>query len=156
MMDRGISVFPQLRRLTEIGGENRLLLAEAAGALLLASVAIRILPFRKVVEFAASEPTQRQAETVATLREIKRLRWAVEACAKRLPWRIVCFQKGLALHKLLLRRGIPTLLHYGVAQDAERGLTAHVWVTHEGEAIIGGEEAVRYTCLATFPATAQR
>ena len=59
MMDRGISVFPQLRRLTEIGGENRLLLVEAAGALLLASVAIRILPFRKVVEFAASEPPHR-------------------------------------------------------------------------------------------------
>jgi hypothetical protein len=84
--------------------------------------------------------------------DIGRVRWAVEACARRLPWRIVCFQKGVAVHRMLLRRGIPSTLHYGVAQDKERGLSAHVWVSCNGDPVIGGEEAIGYTCLATFPA----
>jgi hypothetical protein len=56
---------------------------------------------------------------------------------------------------MLQRRGVQTILHYGVAQNPERGLAAHVWVTHRGEAIIGGEEAPNFTCLATFPAIAR-
>jgi hypothetical protein len=115
-----------------------------------------MLPFRKVVDAAGAESLGRGGHAGDASAEIRRVRWAIDACARRLPWRIVCFQKGLALHKLLQRRGIATTLHYGVAQDAERGLTAHVWVTHQGEAIIGGEEAVGYTCLATYPAVAQR
>jgi hypothetical protein len=60
------------------------------------------------------------------------------------------------MHWLLQRRGLQTVLHYGVAQNPERGLAAHVWVTHGGEAIIGGEEAPNFTCLATFPADASK
>ncbi len=135
---------------------NRALVLEAARALTLASLAIRARPFRKVVDSAGAESPSPGGYAGDAWAEIRRVRWAVEACARRLPWRIVCFQKGLALHKLLQRRGIASTLHYGVAQDAERGLTAHVWVTHQGDAIIGGEEAVRYTCLATYPAVAQR
>jgi hypothetical protein len=149
-------VFAELQRYKRLDRGNRLLLAEAACALLIASLAIRLLPFRKVVAGLASGQATPAMQADATAREIRRARWAVEASARRLPWRIVCFQKGLALHRLLRRRGIATVLHYGVAQDAERGLAAHVWVSHEGKAIIGGEEAVRFTCLAKFPATAGR
>jgi hypothetical protein len=147
-------VTSSLRRLRRISWRDRALLLEAAGALTIASFAIRMLPFRKIVGAAAAGPPK-EGRTKEASAEIARVRWAVEACGRRLPWRIVCFQKGLALHKLLGRRGIATALHYGVAQDAERGLTAHVWVTHQGEAVIGGEEAVGYTCLATYPAAMQ-
>jgi hypothetical protein len=113
-----------------------------------------MLPFRRIVSVAAGVPQEGDRAQRASA-EIARVRWAIEACGRRLPWRIVCFQKGLALHKLLGRRGIATSLHYGVAQDSDRGLTAHVWVTHKGEPVIGGEEAVGYTCLATYPAVMQ-
>lgn len=115
-----------------------------------ASLAIRLLPFRKVVS-AATRGAERDEGSAASQDEIARIRWAVEACARRLPWKVVCFQKGVAMQTLLRRRGIATSLHYGVAQDQERGLSAHVWVTHGGEAIIGGDRAPEYTCLATFP-----
>ena len=139
------------RRLSEIGWRDRLLLAETAATLAVASFAICVLPFRSVVGAIASRQVRGRVAADARAFQIKRVRWAVEACARRLPWRIVCFQKGLAVQRLLARRGIPTALHYGVAQDWERGLIAHVWVTHGGEAIIGGEEAPRHTCLATYP-----
>lgn len=145
-----------LRRLKKMDWENRVLLVEAAAALAAASLAIRLLPFRWLAGRLAGGGFGGDSDPAKVGHEIKRVRWAIEACAQRLPWRIVCFQKGLALHRLLRRRGIATSLHYGVAQNAERGLTAHVWVTFEGEAIIGGEEAIGYTCLATFPAVGQR
>ena len=149
-----VSVISTLRRMKRMPLPDRMLLIEAAGALTFASLAIGLLPFRKIVSFAEAAGSSRHRPSEAAT-EIARVRWATEACARHLPWRIVCFQKGLALHKLLRRRGIATCLHYGVAQDRQRGLTAHVWVTHEGEAVIGGEEAAGYTCLASYPAAAQ-
>ena len=139
-----------------MGWEDRVLLLEAGSALTTASIAIRLLPFRWLAGRLSEGGARRNADEVRAVTDIRRVRWAVEACARRLPWRIVCFQKGLALHRLLHRRGIATTLHYGVAQDAERGLTAHVWVTYGGEPVIGGKEAIGYACLATFPAIGQR
>ena len=145
----GMSVFSDWRRLKELPWRDRLLLLETAATLAVASFAIRVMPFRRVVGATARQipPTASDASEI----EIARCRWAVNACARRLPWKIVCFQKGLTMQKLLERRSVPTALHYGVAQDEERGLRAHVWVTYRGTAIIGGDEAAGYTCLATFP-----
>jgi hypothetical protein len=122
-------------------------------ALARASVAIRLLPFRKVVGSAEAIAVQKEPDAQFSAREIARTSWAVTALGRRLPWKIVCFQKGLALHRLLRKRGIATRLHYGVAQVGQGPLKAHVWVTHDGVAVIGGAEAEGYTCLATFPAS---
>ncbi len=148
-----MSLASDTRRLREITWGDRLLLAEAAAILAVASVAIQLLPFRRIVS-AVTRQGPRTSDETRSSREIARAQWAVEACARRLPWKIVCFQKGLAMQMLLRRRGIATALHYGVAQDQERGLSAHVWVTYKGEAIIGGDRAAEFTCLATFPSRA--
>ena len=145
-----MSLASDWRRLKGISWRDCFFLAEAASILAAASIAIHVLPFRRVVSAVSRDGGERMDPT-GTSKEIARARWAVEACARRLPWKIVCFQKGLAMQVLLRRRGVPTALHYGVAQDQERGLSAHVWVTHAGETIIGGERAGDYTCLATFP-----
>jgi hypothetical protein len=65
------------------------------------------------------------------------------------PWKAVCFQRGLAVHVMLRRRGIGSVLHYGVSQSD--GLKAHVWVRAAGHDVIGCEEASAFTCLATYP-----
>jgi hypothetical protein len=139
------------RRLAAMSQADLLLLSEAVATLAVSSIAIRLLPFRKVVggmTAAGAEKSRVSQEHFE--HEIRRVRWAVEAAARRVPWRTVCFQKGVALHKMLGRRNITTVLHYGIAQDQDRGLSAHVWVTYAGLPVIGGEEAQRHTCLATF------
>lgn len=141
------------RRFSQLSWNERILLAEATIVLSAASGAIRVLPFRQIVRaIAASPDAERLADADARQSAILRTRWAIEACARVLPWKIVCFQKGLAMQWMLQRRHVPTRLHYGVRQDEQKGLSAHVWVTHEGEPIIGGEEADKHSCLATFPA----
>lgn len=139
------------KRWRELGWNERAMLAEAAVTLAAASFAIAMRPFRKVVAIAARAPARDCADPARRRATIARVVWAVEAMGRRLPWRIVCFQKGLAVHLMLRRRGVGTILHYGVAQSAAKGLTAHVWITDDGVPIIGGEEAGTHTCLATFP-----
>jgi hypothetical protein len=124
-----------------------LLLAEALAALSLASLAIALLPFRRV---AAAASVRGHKETRADAEMVGRVRGAIRVWSTRVPWKAVCFQRGLALHWMLRRRGIRSVLLYGVRQQ-EDGLGAHVWVDVDGETVIGGEEAPDFACLARFP-----
>jgi hypothetical protein len=63
----------------------------------------------------------------------------------------MCFEQGLAAQFMLRRRGIPSVIYYGVAPDDQRGLSAHVWVSDGDIDVVGGEVASRYAVLATFP-----
>jgi hypothetical protein len=56
---------------------------------------------------------------------------------------------------MLRRRGLPSILHYGVGRGPESRLRAHVWVSLEGETLLGGEVAEQFACLATFPPSAR-
>ncbi len=116
--------------------------------LALASLAIRLLPFRTVVRVAGNAEL-RGVATESTGDTARKIVWAVRAWARRVPWKAVCFQTGLAVHVMLRRRGISSHLHYGVSQAD--GLRAHVWVSAGGRDVIGGEEAAGFTCLATYP-----
>jgi hypothetical protein len=141
---------PRFPRLHRLSAGDWLLAAEALGELVRASLAVALLPFRDVAAAASQAPvrTNRLPDDPDLPR---RIRWAVDAWGGRVPWRAVCFQRGLAAHRMLRRRGCPSRLHYGVAQEEAKGLSAHVWVSLEGRPVIGGEEAANFTCLATFP-----
>ena len=141
-----------LLRFGRLSGSNRRVLAEALLSLTAASLAIRLLPFRRVAARMGGRALDAKGpETGEAARAANQCGWAVRAWADRVPWRAVCFQRGLALHWMLRRRGIASVLHYGVAQSAAEGLRAHVWVSANGRLVMGGEEAPNYACLATFP-----
>jgi len=76
--------------------------------------------------------------------------WAIEAVARRVPFRAYCIEQGLAAQRLLRRSGIDAVLHYGARHD-DGELKAHVWVTVDGVAAIGGEQAPRFREVASYP-----
>jgi len=130
---------------------DRLLLLEATLWLAVARLTIAAVPFRYVGRLAA-RPTRRPEPPEQTrLEEVGRIRWAIIACARRVPWRTMCFQQGLAAQFILRRRGVPSVLYYGAALDDLQGLSAHVWVRDGDIDVIGGETASRFALLATFP-----
>lgn len=123
------------------------LVAEAGLALLLASAAIRLVSFRTVAGWLkrpGGHTGDRRSRTLAAIRP------AIEASSRRLPWRTACFEKGLAAHWMLQRRGLASTLHYGAATVAGE-LKAHVWVTCGDADVIGCENAADYALLASFP-----
>jgi len=139
---------PPFRRLRRLGAVNFRLLAEALPALVLASAAIRLVPFKRLAA-RASRPGRQGAAPDETF--LRKLGWSVDAWGARVPWRALCFERGLAVHRMLRRRGVASVLHYGVARDSAGELLAHVWVTVAGRPVIGGEEAPRFACVARFP-----
>lgn len=147
-----MSLATAAQRLIRLDARNKRLVVEAVLTLAAGSFAIGVLPFRSTAGWLASRRGGRATDPAELDDLVRRCRWAVNAWADRVPWRAVCFQRGLALHLMLRRRGIGSVLRYGVAQDGEKGLHAHVWVDVGGRTVMGGEEAPRYALLASFPA----
>ena len=123
--------------------------AEALVALSLASIAVK-LPFR-IVTILMSAKRERPGSDPGPAGSVVK---AVERASRRVPWRTLCFQQGLAVHWMLRLRGIPTILHYGI-RTGEHALGAHVWVSLDGRIIIGEQEAANHACVATFPGAEQ-
>ncbi|MBI1330837.1 MAG: lasso peptide biosynthesis B2 protein [Alphaproteobacteria bacterium] len=131
---------------------DKALLAEAGFVLVLASIAIRLVPFKRIAQ-VASAPTGRLLPQEERLPEIRRIRWAVVAWADRVPWRAMCFERGLSVHWMIRRRGVPSIMHYGAVLDPDEGLLAHVWIKDGDVPIIGCESESRFRLLASFPGT---
>lgn len=123
-----------------------LLLAEAGIAVLAASLMVRLVPFQTVATWLAGRPEARPAADPETAYWLRR---ATLAWARRVPWRALCFEQGLAAHMLLRRRGLASSLHYGAATVAGK-LEAHVWVTSGQVPVIGCENGDNYGLLARF------
>jgi hypothetical protein len=81
---------------------------------------------------------------------IRQTRWAILTCARRLPWRAVCFQQGLAVQFMLRQRSIPSTMFYGAALEKPDQLKAHAWVRADDIDVIGCDIANRYTVVMTF------
>lgn len=147
--DKMTNLLRAIKRLKRANAHERLLAVEAAALLAATSAAIALVPFRKVVARAAHG--RKLADKAADEAMIDDMRRIVDAVADRVPWRAVCFQRGLTLHLMLRRRGVPSVLHYGIANQADGALKAHVWVTVAGRDVIGGEGAIGFARVASFP-----
>lgn len=79
--------------------------------------------------------------------EAARVAWAVEVVSRRLPMTDNCLVRAVATLSILRRRGLPGELRLGVARETGREFEAHAWVECEGEILVGGEEAARFTLL---------
>ena len=131
------------RRLSK---ERKRLLLRAAAVLTASSTAVAVLPFRRAIRFGSVQLGSPNASSVEDLA------WAVQAVSRRLPWRTVCIQRGLAVQRMLRAAGIDAILHYGARQSSGNGkLEAHVWVSVHGRTVIGGEEAPQFALLASYP-----
>jgi hypothetical protein len=124
------------------------LLLEAMAALAAASAAVRFLPFKRAIR-ADDLRTRTAGRGVEQL--TAETSWAVRKASSLAPWRTVCIQQGIALQRLLRRRGVDAQLHYGVRQGDCGELTAHVWVTAGDAVVMGAADAPLFQPVATFP-----
>jgi hypothetical protein len=136
-----------LLRLHRLGPARRLLLARATVTLSLASAAIAFLPFRISIRSGSATLRNRRARF-----DPDDCVWAIETAARRLPFRTMCIEKGVALQRMLRKEGIDARLHYGARKQRTSGdLEAHVWVTVGTRTMIGGAEAAEFTAVAIYP-----
>src|SRR6185437_7330293 len=115
---------------------RRVYLREAAVMLVLARLAVRLIPAARI--FAWAERPPRRIHRFAT-DDVSWISWAVESLAAR-PWmNALCLPRALATHAMLRRRGIASRLCLGVAREGNE-LAAHAWIEIGEDKIVGGSE----------------
>ncbi|MFL5156527.1 MAG: lasso peptide biosynthesis B2 protein [Microvirga sp.] len=121
-------------------------LREAAAMLVLARVAVRLVPAARLLTWAGHPP--RRIKRFAAS-EIAWIAWAVETLSGRSWMRGHELARALAAQAMLRRRGIASRLCLGVARDGAR-LAAQAWVERRGKVVVGTPDAARVTRLAEF------
>lgn len=123
---------------------RRIYLREATIMLVLAQLAVKILPPARLLAWFGRAP-QRLSRFASG--EAGWVCWAVETAG---AWtNALCLPRALAAQTMLRRRGIASRLCLGVAREGG-ALRAHAWVEVEGRTMVGGAEAARFTRLAEF------
>ena len=132
------------RRFLALAGTDRILVVRALGWVLLARFAVRFVPFSRLRAVADRvTPGGRRADP-------RRIAWAVEATARRIP-RASCLIQALAADAMLRRSGRSPDLRIGVVKDGDL-FEAHAWVELEDTVLIGNHDLHRYSPLNDGPA----
>lgn len=125
---------------------RRIYLREAAIMLVVARLALRLLPPARVFAWAGRPP--RRVRRFAT-DETAWVTWAVDDIGSRRWMNALCLPRALAAHVMLRRRGIVSRLCLGVARRND-AVAAHAWVEVGREKVIGETGAEGFTRLAAF------
>jgi hypothetical protein len=132
---------------------QRWLLVEAFAALLAARLSLAVLPVRWIfrwLERPLRDPAASRSSDAA-----ERIRWAVLTVARYGPLSFVCFPQALAAHAMLRRRGISSIMHYGVRRSADRKLRAHTWLEVDHRMLLGGESALLFAPIHSTGTTSE-
>ncbi|MGE3535913.1 MAG: lasso peptide biosynthesis B2 protein [Candidatus Tectimicrobiota bacterium] len=140
----------RIRRL-HLPARRHWLLLEAAFCLLVARLALRLVPFRHLTWFFQRSGACPEVTGALRRQRIREVRGAILTVTRYLPVRLVCFPRAIAAQTMLRRRGITTTLYYGAARTPEQGLSTHVWVQDGNEGVIGSLAARGYHVLAWYP-----
>lgn len=129
--------------LLRAGPQAWLLAIEALGELRSAERALRTSDFRTLAEgwgqFVQASDVAPSAAGGALhdRKSIRQIGWAVRSVASIVPFKAMCLQQAIAARRMLARRGIPAILHYGAGRDESGVLVAHAWIEAEGERLTG-------------------
>lgn len=152
------SIRSRLRRLGQVDNRARALLVEAAAALLVARLALVLVPFpRLAARFGtfmkpaeAAALMQRSAPSPADARLAQEIGWAVTRAARYVPFKAVCLPQAMAARTMLRRRGVGSVMHFGAARGKEKPLEAHAWLDAAGVEVTGYPVAEGFAEIACF------
>ena len=141
------STIRRVHKFFQLLPDERAVLVQACGHFLLIELALRILPFTRLLSLSKKVFLKRRGKPVLPLiLAVPRLAWLVEVAGRYTPVTATCLKKALVLSWLLARRGIQTEVRIGVARP-DGGLEAHAWLDYHGEVILGHQEHERYEPL---------
>jgi hypothetical protein len=131
-----------LRKLRSLRPVGRRILLQAACALPLVALALRLFGFARV--YAALGRWTGHARPPADRRAwVEGTRHLIRYLAEQGPYRGNCLSQSLVLWWLLRRRGIEADLRFGVRTE-EGQLHAHAWVEYQGQPLNAPGQVQKY------------
>jgi len=148
----------RLQRFAEIGARRRGLLVEAAFWLLVARVALLVIPFPRLAarigDFVAPSDdrvtTALQRGSADDAQVAAEIGWATVAAARHVPFKAVCLPQAMAARIMLRHRGVASVLHFGAAKGKEKPIDAHAWLDAAGVEVTGYPVAAHFAEVACF------
>jgi hypothetical protein len=135
--------------------ETVALLAQAWCRLLLTSMRVRLSgspPLGSVgVASDARGPGTHAPAPSGGASDARRIAWAIARVAPAVPG-AACLAQAIAAHDWLTRRGVPTAVRLGVRRSAANTISAHAWLAHEDEVVLGEPDAPYVTLNRRPPA----
>ena len=125
---------------------DRFLVCEAIVTLALARLIVLTVPFRLMAPWLSRAPQTDACDAALVLR----VRKAVTAAARNVPWNAVCLPQAIAAKAMLARRGCGSSIYLGANLNAQGKLTAHAWLVAGGTVVVGAAGIRRVTSLARF------
>lgn len=130
----------QIARITALATADSVLLCAAVAELARARLHFEHRTILQIIERLSTQrpgPVGAQANPIAG-RDLERIRWAIAAAAKCVPWRSDCLLQVMAADRLLRREGAEGEFQLGVAKAHDGSLCAHAWLTCGGIVVAGG------------------
>jgi hypothetical protein len=124
------------------------LFLEGCAWLTLMRAAIPMVPFHRLGPLLGLAPGGDAIDPHRA--EAERVRWAVGAAARRLPWHCTCLCRALAAAMMLRRIGVAGTIHLGVGKDEEGALSFHAWLRCDDVIVTGDEGRDQHTSMSTF------
>ena len=142
-MNRRLFLLPgNLVRFIRTDRADRALLAEAVAYLLYARLALLVIPFPRLAQrfgrfTAPSLAVARDAATPAMAAVARTVGRAIRRSARRVPFEAVCLPQAIAAQAMLRRRGVPSVMHFGVNANPGQAFEAHAWLDAAGVEVSG-------------------
>jgi hypothetical protein len=145
------------RRLYRLSNQRRTLLFQAVASLALARLALIFVPFRKLAErFGTATPPDKATQAFQARLDVDQaalvrdIGWAVTRAARYVPFRAVCLPQAIAAQRMLSRRDIASVMHFGVAKKAGEEMGAHAWLDADGIEVTGYPVGPEFVEVARF------
>lgn len=119
-----------LARWFALTSAQRGMLAEAALALVLNMLAVRLVPFPRLTAGmgALNPPAAPGPASAQQQAQARQIGWAMAAIARRLPGDPTCLARALSARQLCQRRQIPVRLHLGAQRGQQGRAETHAWL----------------------------
>jgi hypothetical protein len=157
-MARFHSIHRLLHRVAQIDRRQRALLAEATVSLFVARLALIFVSFPRLAQglgtlVPPSDPRIAETSAGAGPDEVwiaKEVSWAVTRAARYALFKAVCLPQALVAHRMLRRRGIASVMHFGAVNRDNEALDTHAWLNAAGVEVTGFPVATRLAEIACF------
>lgn len=126
-----------------LSANELLIIPEAFYELLIARLKVSIL---KSEQYLPSQKSKKEARSSpVTFEKIDAISTVINGLSIRTPWRSTCLVKVMATHKMLLKRHVQHILHFGVQKNSSIEIKAHAWLSVGSKIIVGGENSEGFT-----------
>lgn len=138
-------MFKNLRRFIALPFRCKILFAEAFFLVFTAKLLLLVIPVKSVVRISLKRNRTVTDTGPDVLTDIK---LALNRADRLTFWKNRCLVKCIAGRRMLGRRGIASVLYFGVRHADDGTLTAHAWLTAGGIEVV--EKGGEYLELSAF------